>query len=144
MNQIIFLPDLLAAPPSAGGLPEPPPLLPSHSFCFVRRTRCLLGKVINHNYSFRWQPPTHSSALPVFLTRRYPSIPHWPLVLSFFLSCSNSWEINTCCQAIYLFRVVPQKKGPQIAVPLQILPSSVNLPHRLKSRHRHVLDSFEV
>lgn len=87
------LPDQLADPPSTGGLPAPLLLLPSHSFCFVHWTRCPLRKVINHNYLICWQSPSHSSTHSLS-----------PSSLLLF----NFTRDQCCCQAIYLFIVVPQ------------------------------------
>lgn len=65
----------------------------------------LWEKVINHNYLIGWQSPSHSSAHS-FSPSLYPSIPHCPL------SLFNFTRDQCCCQAIYLFRVVPQtRKG---------------------------------
>lgn len=100
----VVLPDRSAGPPSAAGLPAPQQLLPSHFFCFVHWTRCPLKKVINHNYLISWQSPSISSKLP-FSVSLYPSIPHCPRVLSLFLCCSTSPEINVAVKPfIYLER----------------------------------------
>ena len=59
-------PDQSAGPPWACGPPAPPPLQPARFCCFARWTHCPLRKktkkVINHNYLFCWQSPSHSCA----------------------------------------------------------------------------------
>lgn len=49
----------------------------------------------------------HTHSLPLYI----PSIPHCPLPLPLLLNFTRD---QCCCQAIYLFRVVPQTKGPQL------------------------------
>lgn len=104
------LPDQLAGPPSTGGLPAPPRLLPSPFFCFVHWTRCPLRKVINHNYLICWQSPSHSSAHS-FSRSPYPSIPHCPPVLSLCFSCSTSQEINVAVKPFIYLEQSHRRKG---------------------------------
>ncbi len=128
------VPDQSAGPPLAGCLPAPPLLLPSHS-CFVHWTRCPLRKVINHNYLICLQSPSHSSAhsFSLCLSRLlHPSLPSCRLPLLFLFNFTRD---QCCCQAIYLFRAVPQTKGTQKATAAlpQIWPASVNFLSRVSS-----------
>lgn len=104
------LPDQLEGPPSAGGLPVPPVLLPSHFCCFVHWTHCPLRKVINHNYLLCWQSPSHSSAHSFSLSLD-PSIPHCPPVLSLCFSCSTLEEINVAVKPFIYLECYHRRKG---------------------------------
>lgn len=71
----------------------------------------------------------------ILLHSHSPSLSVPPSLTALFLSLLllNFTRDQCCCQAIYLFRTVPQTKGPQkatAAVP-QIWPASVNFGSRV-------------
>lgn len=133
------LPDQLAGPPSAGSRPAP------------RRSGHLTSAVSCIEHTALWEKwlititscagshrlillHTHSSSLPRSL---HPSLPSCPLPLLFLFNFTR----DQCgCQAIYLFRALPQMRGPQKATAAlpQIWSASVNFPSRVTSWQWHV------